>query len=194
MLTRTTKFALALAALATLALAPTTAKAQHGHQSYKYTGQLYHFDSEGHMVKALEILELTYWEQNDFVRHDLVELAHREITSARSEAKSGSARQYLQLADTYIHYFETTCSQVYLDRAAYYIRYALQFEAQVCVPHYCAPKHVSYPPSWGHGHGHQGGHHGGGFPYQQQFKGGNVNFSKGGVHIGGKKGGFTIKW
>ncbi len=186
MLTRTTKFAFALAALATLALAPATAKADH--QSYKYVGTCYHFDGEAHMIKALEILELTYWERNDFVRHDLVELAHREIQAARFEVRSGSARHYLQLADTYIHYFETNCSQLYLDRAAAYIHYALKFEQRTCLPH-LHHHHQQVVNPWIHGghSGHHGGHHGGHGKVQ-------VNFSQGGIQFGGKHGGFKIKW
>lgn len=185
MLTRTKTFAFALTALTTLALAPATAEAQHGHKSYKYTGTCYHFDGEAHMIRALEILELTYWEQNDFVRRDLIDLACQEIRAARFEVRSGSARHYLQLANTYIHYFKTTCSPLYLDRAAAYIHYALKYEQRVCVPQI----HHSNP--WLHGGVpvHQGGHHGGHHVNKPQ-----VSFSSGGIQFGGRLGGLRINW
>lgn len=197
-----TKTAIALAVLASsLSLAPSAAKADH--RCYKYTGQCFNYSGEAQMIRALEILELTYFERNDFIRHDLVEQAEREIVQARWNVRSGVSRQYLQLADSYLHYFSASCNPIYLDQAANYISQALAYEARLCqqpviVHHGGYGGHAGHAGHGGHNSHHNGGFQGGGFPGggfpQQQFGKSKVNFSQGGLHIGGKKGGITIKW
>ncbi|MDA7979758.1 MAG: hypothetical protein MPJ50_13405 [Pirellulales bacterium] len=187
MFARSTKIVLTLAALATMGMTPSAAEA--GHKCYKYTGTCYHYGGEAEMIRALEILELTYWEQDDFVRRDLIDLAHLELQKARFAVSSGTARHYLQLADRYLFYFESTCNTLYLDRAAAYIHHALKHETRIC----SLDLHGGHP-------GLHGGHpvqFGGGHPLQHSghsFGRSRVNFSQGGIHIGGKRGGFTIKW